>query len=163
MQNKPPVKKQKRSSLIFLVGFIALWLPFCAYPQMTVTPSNSAATLAQAVAGAGVSVSNASINCGSNAAGTFMFSGSNLGLTGGILLTTGTATDAANGGTHLCSVNNGNNFSDPDLTAIVPTANLDGCVLEFDFIPTCDSLKMDFVFGSEEYPQGVNLAYNDAF
>ena len=130
---------------------------------MTVAPNNSAIALAQDVAGVGVAVSNATINCGGSAAGTFMYSGSSLGLTGGILLTTGNAADAANGGSYLCSVNNGNNFSDPDLTAIVPTADLDGCVLEFDFIPTCDSLKMAFVFGSEEYPQGVSLAYNDAF
>jgi gliding motility-associated-like protein len=130
---------------------------------MTVTPNNTAASLAQAVAGTGVNVSNATINCGGSAAGIFSYSGSNLGLTGGIILTTGTAVDAANPGNHLCNINNGNNFSDPDLTAIVPTANLDACVLEFDFVPTCDSLKMAFVFGSEEYPQGVNLAYNDAF
>jgi len=157
--------KQKSKQIIrnFFWGLISCALPFCGYSQMTVTPNNSATALAQAVAGTGVSVSNATINCGSAAVGTFVFSGSNLGLTGGIILTTGIATDAANPGSYLCSVNNGNNFSDPDLTAIVPTANLDVCVLEFDFIPTCDSLKMAFVFGSEEYPQGVNLAYNDAF
>ena len=58
---------------------------------------------------------------------------------------------------------NGNNYTDPNLTALVPTAVYDVCILEFDFVPLCDSLKMNFVFGSEEYPQGVPLAYNDAF
>ena len=148
--------------LNFLLLIFSLFLPVCTYSQMSVTPNNTAASLAQVVAGTGVNVSNATINCGGSAAGVFSFSGTNLGLTGGIILTTGTAVDAANPGNHLCSINNGNNYSDPDLTAIVPSADLDACVLEFDFVPTCDSLKMAFVFGSEEYPQGVG-GYNDAF
>jgi gliding motility-associated-like protein len=157
------INNMQKKFLFFLVVVISFFFPAISFSQMAVSPNSTATALAQAVAGSGVNVTNATINCGANAAGTFSFSGSNLGLTGGILLTTGTASDAANPGNYLCSVNNGNNFSDPDLTAIVPTANLDVCVLEFDFVPTCDSLKMAFVFGSEEYPQGVNLQYNDAF
>ena len=130
---------------------------------MVVTTTGAAATLAQAIAGAGVTVSNSTINCGGSAAGLFTFSGPDLGgLTGGILLTTGIAAQAANPGSFLCSITNGNNFSDPNLTALVPSANLDVCILEFDFIPVCDSLNMTYVFGSEEYPQGVG-GYNDAF
>jgi gliding motility-associated-like protein len=151
-----------KTPLLFFRILILLF-PSVLFSQMAVTPNNTATALAQAVAGSGVNVTNATINCGANASGTFSFSGVDLGLTGGIILTTGTAANAANPGTYLCNVNNGNNFSDPNLTAIVPTANLDVCVLEFDFVPTCDSLKMAFVFGSEEYPQGVNLQYNDAF
>ncbi|MHB8402504.1 MAG: choice-of-anchor L domain-containing protein [Bacteroidia bacterium] len=133
-----------------------------AFSQMSVTTTGAAATLAQAIAGGGVTVSNTTINCGGNAAGLFTFSGPDLGLTGGIILTTGTASQAANPGSFLCSVTNGNNFSDPNLTAIVPTATFDVCILEFDFIPVCDSLTMKYVFGSEEYPTGVG-GYNDAF
>ncbi|MEO8759581.1 MAG: choice-of-anchor L domain-containing protein, partial [Bacteroidia bacterium] len=152
---------QKFTRFFYLIT-IALFQNFGAQSQIAVTPNNTAASLAQAVAGVGVNVSNATINCGGSAAGTFSFSGANLGISGGIILTTGTAIDAANSGNHLCNINNGNNFSDPNLIAIVPTATFDVCVLEFDFIPTCDSLKMAFVFGSEEYPQGVG-GYNDAF
>ena len=131
---------------------------------MAVMPNNSASALAQAIAGGGVTVSNAAFNCGDNAGGQFTFSGSDLGLTGGVILTTGLATDAAHGGSFLCNVTNGNNFTDPDLTSLVPTANLDVCILEFDFIPTCDTLNMKYVFGSEEYHKsGVYSQYNDAF
>jgi gliding motility-associated-like protein len=164
MQNNTPLKTNKQTFNRFFLGLLScLFAPCFGYSQMTVSPNSTATTLAQAVAGANVSVSNATLNCGGSAAGTFFYSGSNLGLTGGVILTTGNAADAANPGSYLCSVNNGNNFSDPDLTAIVPTADLDVCLLEFDFVPACDSLKMAFVFGSEEYPQGVNLQYNDAF
>ncbi|MGZ3863528.1 MAG: choice-of-anchor L domain-containing protein [Bacteroidia bacterium] len=150
-----------------LTGILLFWAAFSFIPnfvfaQLSVASSNSANALAQAIAGSGVTVSNAVINCGNNASGTFTYSGSNLGLTGGIILTTGSASDAANAGTYLCNVNNGNNFSDPDLTAIVSSADLDVCILEFDFVPTCNALNMTYVFGSEEYPQGVGH-FNDAF
>jgi gliding motility-associated-like protein len=140
-----------------------LALQSLAFAQVNVTPSSSATALAQAIAGSGVTVSNAAINCGNSAAGTFTYNGSNLGLSGGILLTTGTSVDVANPGSYLCNVNNGNNVSDPNLTSIVPSANLDACILQFDFVPVCSSLNMTYVFGSEEYPQAVNLQYNDAF
>lgn len=150
-----------------LTGILLFWATFSFIPnfifaQLNVVPSNSANALAQSIAGSGVTVTNAVINCGSNAAGTFTYSGSNLGLSGGIILTTGSAGDAANAGSYLCNINNGNNFSDPDLTSIVSSANLDVCILEFDFVPTCNALNMTCVFGSEEYPQGVGH-FNDAF
>src|ERR1700757_237942 len=155
--------KNIQKKFVFFLGAVSLLFPAVSFSQMTVTTNGVASQLAQAIAGSGVSTSNASINCGSIGAATFVFSGPNLGLTGGIMLTTGTAVDAASPGTHTCSITNGNNFSDPDLTSIVPTATFDVCMLEFDFVPACDSLKMAFVFGSEEYPQAVNLPYNDAF
>lgn len=156
---------QKKLPYIFrlCLKLFCLFIPFISFSQMGVTTTGTAATLAQYIAGPGVTVSNSTINCGGNAAGSFTFSGPDLGgLTGGILLTTGTASQAANPGNFLCNVTNGNNFSDPNLTALVPTAFYDACILEFDFIPVCDSLNMTYVFGSEEYPQGVG-GYNDAF
>jgi gliding motility-associated-like protein len=153
----------KKTPIIFFLFWTAfLLLPVFSFAQLTITQVSAATTLAQTIAGSGVTVSNASINCGGNAAGTFIYSGSNLGLTGGIILTTGDANNAANPGNYLCNVNNGNNFNDPDLTAIVSSANLDVCILEFDFVPTCNALNMTYVFGSEEYPQGVGH-FNDAF
>src|ERR1700751_5279000 len=92
-----------------LTGILLFWAAFSCIPnfvfgQLSVAPSGSASALAQSIAGSGVTVSNAVINCGNNASGTFTYSGSNLGLTGGIILTTGSASDAANAGTYLCNV-----------------------------------------------------------
>ena len=157
--------RSKNAISIFCKGILCFAFFFFSNPsfaQLNITPLNTATTLAQTIAGGGVSVSNATINCGGNASGIFSYSGSNLGLTGGIILSTGDASNAANPGNYLCNVNNGNNFSDPDLTAIVASANLDVCILEFDFVPTCNSVNMTYVFGSEEYPQGVGH-FNDAF
>lgn len=157
------IQKYFLLSATTVFAVILFCLSTAGFGQMNVSASSSAAALAQAIAGSGVTVSNASLNCGPGAAGTFTYAGANLGISGGILLSTGNATDVANGGSFFCSVNNGNNFSDPDLTAIVPAAHIDACVLEFNFVPTCNTLNMTYVFGSEEYPTGVNQQYNDAF
>lgn len=138
-------------------------LPFLSFSQLSVTPTSAATTLAQTIAGNGVTVSNATLNCGPNAAGTFSYSGSNLGMTGGIILTTGAATDAANPGSTFVSVSNGNTYTDPNLTAITANATNDVCLLEFDFVPLCSQVSITFVFGSEEYPNFVNSSFNDAF
>ncbi len=52
--------------------------------------------------------------------------------------------------------------NDPDLTAIDPGATNDVCILEFDIMPTCDTLEINYVFASEEYPNFVG-SYNDVF
>ncbi|HXB39204.1 MAG TPA: choice-of-anchor L domain-containing protein [Bacteroidia bacterium] len=139
-----------------------LCLPFLSFSQLTVTTNGVASTLAQTIAGNGVTVSNATLNCGGVASGIFSYTGANLGIPSGILLTTGAATDAANPGTYFCNVLNGNNFSDPDLISIEPQAINDVCILQFDFVPICNSLSITFVFGSEEYPNFVG-SFNDGF
>jgi len=140
-----------------------LFLSTSSFAQLIVTPTSAASVLAQKIAGTGISVTNATLNCGVNASGTFTYTGSNLGISKGIILNTGTATDAANAGTYFCAVANGNNFSDPNLISIEPLASYDACVLQFDIIPTFNNINLTFVFGSEEYPNFVNSSYNDAF
>jgi len=66
-------------------------------------------------------------------------------------------------------------ISDPDLLIIansVPaligqtftvSSTNDVAILEFDFIPSSDTLKFNYVFASEEYLTFVNTAYNDVF
>ena len=61
----------------------------------------------------------------------------------------------------------GGNFGvgDPDLDLLEGTGSgtNDAVVLEFDFIPIGDTVKFNYVFGSEEYPEFVNGGFNDAF
>ncbi len=39
----------------------------------------------------------------------------------------------------------------------------DICILEFDFVATGDSIKFDYVFGSDEYNTFINSSFNDVF
>lgn len=150
--------------------FIYIILPFWCFSQtasqLTVTPNSIATQLAQIITGSGVSVSSASLNCGSGGSGTFAYPATStsfsLGLTGGILLTTGNATDAA-GFAQILSVSTGNNYSDPDLTAISSQATNDVCILTFSFVPVCNQVSITSVFGSSEYDGYQCSTYNDAF
>gem|GEM_PF-4481951 len=69
----------------------ASFLTQIASAQLTVAPVNTGQTLANAITGNGVIVSNVTFSCPTDAAGTFNGNASNIGLSNGILLTTGAA------------------------------------------------------------------------
>lgn len=54
--------------------------------------------------------------------------------------------------------------SDPDLTAISNGGNItNGSIIEFDFVPTGDTLSFNYIFSSMEYQGYTCSSYNDAF
>jgi gliding motility-associated-like protein len=132
---------------------------------MSVTPNSNANQLAQYLAGPGVVISNAVINCPSGGAGFFNGASAGLGISDGVVLTNGLANEANLGSAFFAS----NSFAgngDPDLNAILSPSGLvstDVCVLEFDITVTGDSLIFSYVFGSEEYNGFVCNGYNDVF
>jgi len=158
------VKQPKRYQTGLVTSLVlALFSVRVGFTQLAVTPVNNGNTLAQNLVGSGVVISNVSLVCPTNAAGTFTANNTNLGLTGGILLTTGAATVAVgpnNSGS--ASVCNGGG-SDPVLTGLTGISTFDACRLEFDFIPTSNTVSFQYVFGSEEYPEFANSFFNDAF
>lgn len=138
-------------------------LSFFSFAQLSVTADSSATHLAQTLAGSGVSVSSASLNCpAGRASGTFTFTGGALGLSSGIILTNGLATDAANPSSFFASTAWNTTFTDPALTSISSGAINDVCILTFNFVPLCNTVDIRFVFGSEEYPTFVG-SINDGF
>lgn len=153
---------KKRVSLLLLLAL--LLTSNLAVAQLVVTTGGTATNLTNAISGQGVIITNETLNCPAGAYGTFTSTGTNLGMNAGILLTTGDASLAvgpnALGSTSACP---GTSATDSDLTAIEPQATQDVCTLEFDIIPQCDTLKLNYVFGSEEYPEFVNSSFNDAF
>lgn len=136
-----------------------------AFGQLAVTPNNDANALLSAIIGQGVTVSNVTINCPNGGAGTFTGGGgTNLGLSSGMVLTTGSATNTAGpNDVDWITTNHGVSFNDADLLALEPLARFDPCILEFDIIPTCGTLSINYVFGSDEYMFYVNSGFNDAF
>ncbi|MFM7637459.1 MAG: choice-of-anchor L domain-containing protein, partial [Crocinitomicaceae bacterium] len=53
--------------------------------------------------------------------------------------------------------------SDPHLNAIANGNVTNGTVLEFDFVPSGDTMSFRYIFGSEEYPEYSPSTFNDAF
>ncbi len=81
----------------------------------------------------------------------------------GIILSTGNAFDAI-------GPNNSPNVSskslineDKDLSELANGKTFDAAILEFDFIPSHDSICFSFFFASEEYPEYINKNVNDVF
>lgn len=140
--------------------------------QLNVSTTANANTLVNSLVGSGVTVSNITLNCNSQASGLFSASGTNLGLSSGIILATGNVSEARGpndspGGSIFSNgpgcFSSTSNFFDPNILAIEPKATYDGCLLEFDIKPVCNTLQIDYVFASEEYPEFVGTEYNDAF
>ena len=130
--------------------------------QLTFNNGLTAQALAQMLAGPGVSISNATLNCAASGIGSFSGT-SSMGFANGILLTTG-STAVASPNTSSSSAGACNSTpGDPQLNSLAGATTYDACALEFDIIPLCDTLTFKYVFGSEEYPEYVNSGYNDAF
>jgi hypothetical protein len=100
-------------------------------------------------------------------AGKFItnFNPTNLGLSQGVLLTTGKNEYALSPNNEPLPFNDESAtaaIGDADLALLSGQAIMKCAVLEFDFIATGLVLNFDFVFASEEYPEYVN-GVNDSF
>ncbi|MGZ3883921.1 MAG: choice-of-anchor L domain-containing protein, partial [Bacteroidia bacterium] len=137
-----------------------------AKAQLLVSNNSSASTLVDQIVGNNVTITNPVLKCNPSASGLFLTNNSNLGLNNGIILATGNASGAMgpnNDTKHGTCFDANSSFYDPQLSAIEPNATYDGCVLEFDIKPICNTLQIRYVFGSEEYPEYVDSKYNDIF
>ncbi len=135
------------------------------YSQLVIANQGaSATTITSSMIGPGLTVTNPVITCPNNAYGTFTGGGTtNLGIPSGVLLTTGNVSTLAGNGSAFWSTGNNSNCNDPQLSTLEPLATNDCCILEFDVVPSCSTLRIRFVFGSEEYPEWVSSGFNDAF
>ena len=153
--------------IIFSLFALAISLGLSA--QVTVVPTNVAQNLAQTLVGTGVTISNATLNCGAApqgsanyGSGTFTVTTSNLGMDSGIVLTCGRA-DASVGPVANFASSVTANGGDPDLSAVIGGTTFDKCILEFDFETVGDTVKFNYVFGSEEYLGYTCTTFNDVF
>lgn len=138
--------------------FVLICLTFSSKTQIILNP-NGGITPVQAVTdiliGAGINAFNIQYNpsVGGNAnavqptvrefnAGTSAFP-----IQSGILMTT----------------NGVGNLNDPDLNLITSGSATNGAIIEFDFIPTGDTLSFNYIFASLEYAQFTCSNFNDAF
>ncbi|MBS1582143.1 MAG: choice-of-anchor L domain-containing protein [Bacteroidetes bacterium] len=119
--------------------------------------------------GNGVTVSNVTFNGDAGNLTHVQIAGFNatattLGLTEGVFLCTGDVSIAMGPNNEEgASSSIGTLLTDADLEVISGATMMDAAILEFDLVPTGDSIRFRYVFASEEYLEYVNEGYNDAF
>ncbi|GAB3598250.1 choice-of-anchor L domain-containing protein [Microbacterium tumbae] len=139
-------------------GSLAAALPAAAAPL--VTTNLSAEELAETIIGTGIgTVSDVSFTGAPSAAGVFGGFDAALGITSGLILSSGSA--AAIVGPNTLPNTSTEQGTPGDLT-LWPDSH-DAAILEFDFVPDSSLLTFTYVFGSEEYPEWVDFGVNDAF
>ena len=156
------------ASAIAASALLAVATPATA--QISVSANKTAALLASTLAGTGVTIISPTLTCNGAANGTYTTGATDpVGIPLGIVLASGAVVDTLgyNGLANPASTFASAGFGfpgDPDLTTLADgTATLDACVLEFDFKAAGDTIKFNYVFGSEEYPEYACTDYNDVF
>jgi gliding motility-associated-like protein len=155
--------KTVKLSLALLVFFIAQ-----SKAQLTTSTAMTPTQLVQNVLlGSGITATNITFTGNAQSRGTFNGVSSNIGLASGVLLSSGNISNAVGPNNQTGVSTAFNTPGDPDLNMIMsPTMSYDATVLQFDFIPTSDTVKFRYVFGSDEYMEFVSTfpgGINDGF
>lgn len=145
-----------------------LWLALAAtgsgaHAQLTTTPQSNVEALAAAITGSGVRIANPVIDCHAQGFGEFAYSGSVLGPSAGVLLTSGRITNAVGPNNAANRTFEQGTPGNALLNTVTGRTTFDACRLEFDIIPGGDTLRFNFAFASEEYNEWVGSQFNDVF
>lgn len=157
-----------------IISICLTFLVFSSAQSQLVTAGNqSPLQLVQNVLlGGGVTVSNIQYQGAAASIGYFNGSNCNVGLSEGIIMTTGTIFNTSSGAERLGPhgpndrTNAGVNNNQPGyglLTSIVGNTTFNATVLSFDFVPYAGIVEFRYVFASEEYPEYVGSDFNDVF
>ena len=176
--------------ILMLLMAVLVMVPVGAKGQLVITPGCDFPTnwtpdslVRNVLLGTGVRVSNVRLNGSagiiSNGGDSCRMIGifttgeqeTNLGIESGIVLATGCVDGVAGENDNWgytgwdCTSNYGCSLFD-DIIGVTNDEGWGGAndvvLLEFDFVPTSDSIVFEYVFGSEEYPEYV-YSFNDAF
>ena len=111
-----------------------------------------------------VEVFDLSFSGSPDAFGAFSYSGNELGLNEGIIISTGEVSSAVGPNEQSQVTTQFYTAGDQDLNSLTEYLTFDACVIEFDFLASSDNLlACEFVFASEEYPEFIGSMFNDIF
>jgi Secretion system C-terminal sorting domain len=155
----------KKITTYFTLVLGTLFSP-SVHGQMTTDTLSGSAQLSTFLAGAGINITNLTVNCPSQAIGTFMHGSvpSNLNMGAGLVMSTGFISEipGPNDITSTSGITNGIS-GDTDMNAVCGQQTFDGCIVEFDIVPSFSNILFNYIFASEEYNEWVGSPFNDAF
>ncbi|WP_306640204.1 choice-of-anchor L domain-containing protein [Sanyastnella coralliicola] len=159
-----------------LLTAIVLFLGYQASGQLAVDFDLTPEEMAQNLVGTGVEIFNVQVTAADSAYAYYTSTGTEIGTSEGILLTTGNALNAIgpNDETGLPLLDGTDCLNCDDYDNMFPGSELltlangglttwDATTFEFDVVVQGDSLKFDFNFASEEYLEWVGSSFNDVF
>lgn len=153
---------------VFFILVTASCVNFSVQAQLTTSTAITPTLLVQNVLlGGGLTATGITYTGSANTRGTFNGTASNIGFASGVVLTSGDLMNPI-GPNNMSGASTANALpGDPDLDLIMsPTLSYDATILEFDFVATSDTIKFNYVFGSEEYMEFVSTTpggINDGF
>ena len=132
---------------------------------VTTTSGLSPETLAQALTGPGITITNVKITGAANAIGTFTGgSADGLPIDAGVIMSSGDIKNAVGPNTSEGTSTSLGTAGDPQLdTLVAPLQTHDAIVIEFDAVTITNSFSIRYVFASEEYKEFVGSQFNDVF
>jgi gliding motility-associated-like protein len=153
-----------------ILSILLIIIAFSVKSQLVVNTGTMTPTqyVQNVLVGGGVTVSNVTFSGNANQIGEFNGTATApfVGINNGLVMATGNVNVAVGpnntGSASLGGGNIGAGDSDLDILEGGIAGTNDAAILEFDFIPSGDSVKFNYVFASEEYPEYVN-SINDVF
>ena len=141
--------------------------------ELPINTGTTALDMANEIFGSGMDVNTATYSGDADSSGTYSNGDAVSPFTTpgdtGVILSTGNAIDFTNsdgstntnqsGGTSTNAT--GGIDGDADFNALAIGSSFDATFLEITFTPTGNTITLDFVLSSEEYPDFVNTQYND--
>ena len=156
-QASPGNKRQKARSR--KTAFFDILTAIMVSDLTTQTPTQ----LVQRIIGNDTPFSNVSYTGAQIASGSFSGGTGILGFEDGVLLTSGSVQNVA-GPNVADNITTDNSLpGDADLDMITGGGTQDASVLEFDFVPTANTVTFQYVFASDEYNEFANTPFNDVF
>lgn len=123
----------------------------------------TASDLAQALVGKGITISNVTYSGAAVAAGSFSGGTGIIGFESGIVLSSGSIANVVGPNVSDSTSTDTGWAGDPALSLLSGFPTFDAAVLEFDFVPSTNSVLFRYVFASDEYNEFVHTQYNDVF
>ncbi|MFN6378137.1 MAG: choice-of-anchor L domain-containing protein [Flavobacteriales bacterium] len=177
------MKRTLRSSIVLFVTLLSLMLGTNLFAQqvpgtLSVDTAMPIQEMVQNLVGPGVQISNIQVTAANGAYGYYNITGTEIGTSEGIILSTGKAINAVGPNdesglpqlgpaptfTCLNCSNYDNNAPGSLLLNQAQTRNtFDAAQIEFDIVPQGDSLRFRYTFASEEYNEWVGSPFNDVF